>query len=241
MDKENKIKFGYWPAFEMSKRESKVIVHPDEYEGKEFLELSCTQTGLTAYQQKKLVSEWCSVLPTLNLSHLWFRSRVNQDLLEAAASNPSLQGLFVKWGKITSLERLENHKNLKSIYLGSYPGFEEVKRLKSIEGIEHLFLSDVKDEFDLKPFTEISTLQEFGISSIGKKLEVLNFESLLSLENLRLLWAVRWKVKPKDYIMIKNMKNLVSLRTEWTEDSDSVNEIRSVLPSLISCKSVFTR
>ena len=225
----------------MAKAESKVIVHPDEYEGGDFLELSCTQTGLKPHQQKKLVSEWCSILPTLNLSHLWFRSRVNQSLLDAAASNLSLQRLFVKWGKITSLKNLANNQNLKSIYLGSYPGFEEVKRLQSIGGLEHLFLGEVKGEFDLKPFTAISSLQEFGISSIGKKLEILNFESLVTLENLRLLWAVRWKLKPKDFILIKDMKSLVSLRTEWGEDSDPISEIRAILPALTTCKSVFTR
>ena len=241
MDEENKIRFGYWPALEMAKGDSKIVVHPDEYEGERFLELSCTQTGLKPHQQKKLVAEWCSILPTLDLSHLWFRSRVNQDLLEAAASNPSLQGLFVKWGKITSLESLANHENLKSIYLGSYPGFEEVERLQSIEGLEYLFLREAKGEFDLKPFSEISSLQELGVSSIGKKLEILNFESLVSLEKLRLLWTVRWKLKPKDFIMIKDMKSLVSLRTEWAEDSDSIGEIKGILPALISCKSVFTR
>lgn len=241
MDEEYKIKFGYWPALEMAKAKSKVIVHPEEYEGGKFLELSCTQTGLKPHQQKKLVSKWCSILPTLNLSHLWFRSRVNQNLLDAAASNPSLQGLFVKWGKITSLKSLASHKNLKSIYLGTYPGFKEVERLQSIEGLEHLFLREANGEFDLKPFTAISSLREFGISSIGKKLEILNFESLMSFEKLSLLWAIRWKLKPKDYIRIKDMKSLVSLRTEWDENSDSISEIRSVLPSLISCKSVFTR
>lgn len=180
-------------------------------------------------------------MPTLNLSHLWFRSRVNQDLLEAAASNPTLEGLFVKWGKIISLDCLASHKNLKSIYLGSYPGFEEAEKLQSIEGLEHLFLREANGEFDLKPFTAISSLREFGTSSIGKKLEIFNFESLVSLENLALLWAVRWKLKPKDFILIKEMKNLVSLRTEWAEDSDSIMEIRGILPSLTSCKSVFTR
>jgi hypothetical protein len=55
----------FWSYLSNENHPPQAIQCPDEYDGSESLNLACTQTDLKASQQKKLVREWCEILPSL--------------------------------------------------------------------------------------------------------------------------------------------------------------------------------
>ena len=84
-----------------------LISYPEQYQGEDQLNLECTQLDITSYRQKKLVEKWCNVLPELSdVKILWFKSRVNQALFEAACQMTNLEGLWVKWSGIKSIDSI---------------------------------------------------------------------------------------------------------------------------------------
>ena len=152
----------YW-----DERESpNTITGPEEFRGGASLAIFCTQTGLGAAAQRRLVDEWCSVLPTLNsVTHIWFHSRVPQRLFEAACRVPSLIGIWIKWSGIEDLEPLSSMKGLSALYLGSSTKITSIDPLVRMTGLKHLNLENLKLIKDLSPLSRLSALRQ--LSAIG--------------------------------------------------------------------------
>src|SRR5207342_506327 len=95
---------------------------PDEADGSDRLSIACTQTELPAKAQRELVQRWCDELPGMTqVRYVWFQSKVPQALFDAACRLPNLEGLFVKWSSIDSLEPLLQPAGLRYVYVGSSP------------------------------------------------------------------------------------------------------------------------
>lgn len=83
----------YWDAL----KSPKSITYPKEYAGGEHLAILGSQTSLGAAEQRRLVEQWCEMLPGLNaVTHVWFHSKVPQSLFDAACRMPRLSGLWIK-------------------------------------------------------------------------------------------------------------------------------------------------
>ncbi len=120
--------FWYWkPA---ARFPPAVITRPKEYDGGDRLCVACTQTDLSAREQRALVNEWCETLPTLkDVRFAWFSSRVSQALFDAACRMPQLEGLYIKWSGIADLSSLEQAQGVRYFHLGQSAKVESIEPL----------------------------------------------------------------------------------------------------------------
>jgi hypothetical protein len=111
------------------------IETPKGYAGGDRLCVACTQTDLPSSAQRKFLKQWCELMPTLGqVRYLWLNSRTPQHPFDAACRMPALEGLWVKWSGIRSIDALAEMRNLSAFHLGSsfYPNFQrEVSVAKS--------------------------------------------------------------------------------------------------------------
>ena len=129
-----------------------MLLLPDEYQEGEYINIVCTQLSISDYQQKKLVNQWCNRIPEIDqIRYLWFSSRVNQALFDAACQNHHLEGLFVKWSGIKDLSNLTNLKNLKYLHIGSSPSVESMDVFTQMSQLIVLQIENFKRIRDLSP------------------------------------------------------------------------------------------
>ena len=86
----------------------KATTYADDYDGSSKYNIVCSQLTISDYQERKLVNQWCQLLPKMNqIRYLWFSSRVNQTMLDAVCDNQFIEGLYIKWGGIKDLSKLK--------------------------------------------------------------------------------------------------------------------------------------
>lgn len=128
---EEEVKNGFWyprPDFP-----PEPITSVEEYTGTDKLNLVCTQLDISSSNQKKIVNEWVKTLPTLkNVRFLWFNSRVNQELFNAACAIEGLRGLYIKWSGIKDISALKRAAQLQFLSIGSSPGIQNVEYLRDL-------------------------------------------------------------------------------------------------------------
>jgi hypothetical protein len=190
-----------------------------DYDGSDRLNVVCTQTELPASAQKKLVDEWCDVLPMLhNVKFLWFHSKVMPKLFDAACEMRGLEGLYLKWSSIESIENLPNLRQLKYLYIGSSPGVVSIEPLARMPQLWWLELENLKRISDFSPLTALTKLTGLAVTGsmwTKQKIETLKPISTLhsltwlavdkasdeSLEPLANLSALEWLGLPNRYPM----------------------------------------
>jgi len=176
------------------------IRYPDDYDGSDRVNIICTQTDLSASQQKKLVQEWCRVLPTFeNVRFLWFNSRVSQNLFEAACEMENLIGLYIKWSGIKSIDSVRKLKNLRFLHFGSSPSAAPLDSLGELPKLEWLELENIRAASDLVFLRDFTDLKGLSVSGDTNSLKDLTADSLKPLENLqKLYWLSLYAFKTKD-------------------------------------------
>ena len=227
---DQQLRYGFWPSLQLSGSIPKAITFPNEFHGGEILNIACTQTGLTASKQKTLIQEWCELLPSVAFEKIVFSSKVNQTLFEAAVANQSIDGLFVKWSSVESIEAIAGHTKLRSLYLGSSPRASGLDNLETLPALEHLFLDGVIAAQDLSFLKGLEKLKEFGLARASKPFKVESLAPIANLQDLLVLWLVRIGVKHDGLAPLKNLKQLRSLRTELDPNSKAVVDLRASLP-----------
>lgn len=172
----------------------------------------CTQTGLPAAEQRRLVAQWCEVLPTLtSVTHLWFHSKVPQPLFEAACRMPSLIGLWIKWSGIQDLEPLVAFKRLSAFHLGSSTGVTSIDPLARMPALRQLSLENLKLITDLSPLAQLKGLKQLSaIGAFGGS--AWQVESLAPLGRLTSLeWLDIGMLRPKSQ-SLRPLESLKKLR-----------------------------
>lgn len=166
------------------------IQQVDAYDGSDRLSLACTQTALSASEQKKLIRAWCKLLPTLeHVRYLWLSSRVPQDLFEAACSMPALEVLNIKWSGISSLSPLANLQTLKYLHVGSSPSATPLSVFGTMPNLLWLQLENVREAADLTFLRSCQQLRALAICGDSNSLKYLK---LSTLEPLRGLNHLEW-------------------------------------------------
>ena len=209
------------------------ILRAEEYGGGARLNIACTQTGLPARQQQRIVAEWCQVLPSLNgVRMLWLSSRVPQSLFEAACQVPQLEGLYVKWSGIDDLSALRHAQRLRYFHLGQsakvdsiapladmsqlrWLGLELLSRVRDIEAVgELLGLEGLSLEGSMGTTWRVWTLSPVGRLHSLRWLSIANLRSgdgtlapLFSLTGLEtFIHATWWNQSELDEIRVRNPK-----------------------------------
>jgi hypothetical protein len=192
---EHQLTFGYWPSRQLAGQNPGPILYPRDYDGSDTVNLSCTQTNLSASEQRKLVKNWCSLLPQLPVKTILFSSKANQELFDAAVTNPGLESLFVKWSSVKSISALVRHPTLMAFYLGDSPSATGLGDLSSLPALRHLFVQGVQEAANLDFAARLHTLVEFGLSGGSRPLTVETLEPLAQMQSLAILWLVR--IRPR--------------------------------------------
>ena len=188
----------YWGEWVKSGREPRTVRHPADYTGGDTLSIVCTQLDLPAKAQRQLVHDWCEALPRLTgLRTLWFHSRVPQDLFDAACAVPGLEGLWIKWSGVRSLDAVSAARSLRYLHIGQSGGIESTAPLSALDTLAWLQIGGTAKCPTLDFVAPLTQLRGFGfVGGDGKPLLVPTLEPLAA--HTRLEWLHLGAIKVSD-------------------------------------------
>lgn len=211
---DRQIEKGFWHYDQNNPWEPNSVTSSTEYSGDDLLNIACTQ--LEKYsEQKKIVKDWCKVLPSLeNVKYLWFTSQVNQDLFDAVCEMKNLNGLFIKWSSIKDINNIQKLKSLKHLHIGSSSQIKDVRILADLTNIETLDLQNIKSLTDISPICELTRLQGLGIDGDwGKNQTIDTLSPISKLQNLKYITLIGTKITDQS---LKPLADINSLERVWT-------------------------
>ena len=236
----NQIKRGFWyfkKGLWNSKRESpispKEITCLEDYKPCSKLNLVITQLGLSSYQQNKLVQIWCEKLPQLtDLKYLWFNSKVNQKMFDAACKVSNLEGLYIKWSGIKDLSALRNANHLTHLHIGSSSQIESIEVLGGVQNLITLDLEQLNKISDFSVLGKMTQLEGLGIDgSMWTAQKIDTLEPIGQLENLRYFTATNTKIKTNSFEPLLKLRKLVRFDSSWNYPEREFEKLKS-LPNL---------
>lgn len=213
----------------------KSVQDVDQYCGTARLNLVCTQTRLSAYAQKKLVTSWCEQLPKLaSVKYLWLNSRVPQSLFDAACAMPSLEGLYVKWSGIKSISALREASALKYLHIGSSAGLESIEPLSAMTGLRWLALENLKKISCLRPLRTLTNLDGLAIEgSIWSTQGIETLQPIGELIQLRYLSLLNLRSRDKTLAPLYPLQNLEAFHYAHWWSQNELNEIKRRNPKIV--------
>ena len=228
------LKNGYWGARRLAGDfPETAVVRPEEFKGGDTLVLACTQTSLTASEQRKLVKAWCASLPQLELKTLVFTTKINQELFDAAVQIKGLGALSIKWSSIKSISPIADCASLGALNLGSSPSLTGLDRLQSLPRLRSLCIENVREAQDLAFVQGLPDLEEFGASgSMWEDLKIRNLWPLKEMHDLELLWLVGAKVLEDGLLPLHGLRSLTTLHCAYNFRGSEFAALRAATPSL---------
>ena len=158
---------------------------------------------LSTKQKKTIRNHWISALPHLhNVEYLMTTHQIDQEFFDAICEMPQLKGLYIKWGKIESIQKIQKLTNLKHLYFGSNPRITSLDGIEHLKHIEHLELENFKSILNFSKIGHLFNLRTLAvtgsINSPATQMDNLYFlENLNNLEELALGISLKTKdVKP---------------------------------------------
>jgi Leucine-rich repeat (LRR) protein len=230
---DEQIKNGFWGWNPDKKWPPKSTTYFEEYKPSERLNLVITQLRESPYKQNKSVESWCEHLPNLKeVKYLWFHSRVNQAMFDAACNMPNLEGLYVKWSGIKSIDYLISLKKLKHLHLGSSAQIENIKIIGEMNSLVTLEMENIKKISDFKTVSELNNLEGLGIDgSMWKAQKIDTLKPLEKLVNLKYLTLVNTRIKDRSFDPLLHLTNLVRFHCSWNYPEAEFEKLKQ-LPNL---------
>ena len=204
------------PQTQISK--APVIQNVEDYQPREVLSLAITQLeSLTPAQQKKLVSRWCEVLPTLKeVKSLGFFSRVTQEMFDAACAMPNVEHLYVKWSAITHLRELPGAQKLRHLRIGSSSKLEGIEELSQMRNLTKLSLEQFNKIDDFTPISHLTQLEGLGIDgSMWTRQRLRSLNPLARLTELRHLTLTNTQAADKSFDPLLGLHKLERFYCSW--------------------------
>lgn len=145
----------------------------------------------TDSEKRKIVKEWCNFLvsnPTV-FRRLYFRSRVPQELFDAACQQVNLETLHFKWGPYRDISALRNLKKLRVLYIGTGASVTSIEPLGDLDHLRALQIENfqkIEDYAALGRLTNLEMLEIFPATL--QTIHISNLDFLKSLTSLRSVW-----------------------------------------------------
>ena len=228
------IQWGYWNWLRAQKQVPAHITSFEDYKPSETLALNITQLDrISYYRQTKIVDQWCNELPNLEkVKYLWFVSRVNQKMFNAACRVPNLEGLFVKWSGIKNIDALRIPKKLRHLWLGSSSQVESIDVLGELDSLITLELQQLNKINDFSVLSNLTNLEGLGIDgSIWTAQKIDTLKPLANLRELKYLTLINTRVKEKSFDPILNLTELVRFESSWNYPEAEFEKLET-LPKL---------
>jgi hypothetical protein len=218
--------FWYWKP--QDRFPPPAITRPQEFAGGDRLTVACTQTDLSAREQRGLVRDWCDTLPTLKgIKLLWFSSRVSQNLFDAACRVPGLEGLYIKWSGITDLSSIEHLLELRYFHLGQSASLKSISPLARELNLRWLGLELLSHVRDLEPLAQLRGLEGLSLEgSMGKAWSVKSLAPVGALINLRYLSIANLRAEDRSLAGIFSLSQLEAFHHAMWWDGTELDEIR---------------
>lgn len=195
--------------------------------------LACTQTGLAAAEQRKLVKAWCGLLPQLQLKTLIFSTKVNQELFDAATQVKGLDALDIKWSNIKSIASVTDCKSLTVLEIGSSPSLTGLMCLAQLPRLRVLHVENVKESQDLAFAASLTGLEEFGAAGgMWNDLKIESLWPLKDLQKLEILSLVSAKVLKDGFVPLYGLRRLTTLKCAYYFRASEFAALRAAVPSL---------
>jgi len=228
------IRWGYWNWLRAKKKVPEHITYFEDYEPGETLVLEITQLDkVSSYGQNKIIDQWCAELPNLEeVKYLWFVSRVNQKMFEAACRVPNLEGLFVKWSGIKSINALRILKKIRHLRLGGSSQIESVGVLGEMDSLVTLDLQQLNKISDFSVLSKLTSLEGLGLDGgmwTAQKIDTL--KPLANLRNLKYLTLINTRLKDKSFDPLLNLTELVRFESSWNYPEAEFEKLKT-LPKL---------
>ena len=228
------IEEGFWSHLQINGRVPKPVNYLDEYQEGAFINIVCTQLSISDYQQKKLVNQWVNRIPEMDhIRYLWFSSRVNQALFDAACKIHHLKGLYIKWSGIKDLSNLANLKNLKYLHIGSSPSVESIDVFSKMSQLIVLQIENFKRIRELSPLRSLSQLEGLAIEGSMWNAQIVDsLEPLSDLQNLRYIFLANLRSLDETLEPLTRLKKLRNIRTTFKWTKSEFQLLRESLPEL---------
>jgi hypothetical protein len=210
------------------------IVYPNELGTSDRLNIACTQTRLPSREQKALVNEWCNLLPSLTgVRLLWLSSKVPQVLFDAVCRMPQLEGLWIKWSGVTSIEGIEALTRLAYFHLGSSTQVTSIQPLSGRTGLLWLGLENLAKIDRLDPLAGLTNLEGLALEgSMWKTWTVATLSPISRLRGLRYLSLANLRAVDHTLTPLFTLRQLETLNiAKWWPDAE-VAELRRRNPML---------
>lgn len=211
------IEIGFWRFNDGFWSEPMTIDNTDIYEiEKLIINLSTFNQdyrNLSASKKRELKRVWTETLPKLeNVKYLMTTHQIDQEFFEAICKMKNLEGIYIKWGKVESLDNIANLNNLKHLYFGSNPRIESIEGIPNLDKLITLELENFKNCKDLNKLEKLNNLQSLSIvaSIDGPRIKFENLNFLSKLYNLKVL-ELDVSLKDKKIEPILELKNLEKL------------------------------
>ena len=231
---EDQIRWGFWGWSEGPNPPLERITLFEQYKQSESLRLEITQLDhYSYYQQTKIVDRWCAELPNLKeVKYLWFASRVNQKMFDAACRVPNLERLYIKWSGIKNIDGLQNAKKLCHLWLGSSSQVESIDVLEEMDSLITLELQQLNRISDFSVLSKLTNLEGLGIDgSIWTAQKIDTLKPLANLRNLKYLTLINTRLKDKSFDPILNLTELVRFESSWNYPEAEFEKLKA-LPKL---------
>jgi len=230
---DEQIKLGFWYWNREPKFPPQAITKVEDYHPKSKLNLSITQLDKTPKEQNKIIDQWCELLPTLNdVKYLWFCSRVNQKIFDAACKVPNIEGLYIKWSGIKDITNLSQMKNLKHLHLGSSAQVESIDVLSGLGNLLTLNLEQLNKINDFSPVSSLVNLKGLGIDGgMWTAQKIASLKPIGSLTKLKYLTLINTRAQDKSFEPILHLKELIRFNSSWNYPEAEFKKLKS-LPNL---------
>lgn len=233
---ESVIKSGFWSIDEFNQLNYQSTTFIEDYRYSEKLRLYITQLesdkivkekGLSKLQLNKLVLDWCKKLPTLNeVRYLWLPSRVNQKLFDSICEMQNLEGLWIKWSGVQSIERLNNLKNLKHLFIGSSSKIENIEVFKEMKNLRTLEMEHFKKISNFSVLANLTQLEGLGIDgSLCGTQSLDNIHFISSLKELKYLTLTNTKIKDKSFNPILSLERF---NCSWNYPESEFQKLKAI-------------
>jgi len=231
--KDDEIKRGFWYKDYESKFPPKSITRVEDYYPKSKLNLVITQLDSVPKIQKKIVEQWCELLPSLtDVKYLWLCSKVSQHIFDAVCKMPNLEGLYIKWSSVKDISNLRSIKNLKHLHFGSSAQIESIDVFRDLTSLVTLDIENFKKIVDFSPVSSLENLQGLGINgSIWTAQKLNSLKPLENLVGLKYLTLYNTKILDKSFQPLMKLKNLVRFNSSWNNPETEFEKLK-LLPNL---------
>lgn len=222
---------GFWGWNDRPDWPPKHITYFEDYRPSETLNLEITQLDrVSYYHQTKIVNKWCEELPSLEeVKYLWFVSRVNQKMFDAACRMPNLIGLYIKWSGIKNIEALRFAKKLRHLWLGGSSQVESIDVVGEMDALITLELQQLNKISDFSVLSKLTNLEGLGID--GSMWTAQKIDTLKPLENLRklkYLSLINTQTKDKSFDPLLNLAELVLFQSSWNYPEAEFEKLKSL-------------